>query len=50
MNNISGLMAAYELTHNETLKTIATAHADKTIKYHLRADGAGMSGKYPSLS
>jgi len=39
MMNIQVLMAAHRLTQNNTLKVIATTHADTTIKNHLRSDG-----------
>ncbi|KAJ7221714.1 glycoside hydrolase family 88 protein [Mycena pura] len=40
MMNLEVLWVAYGLTGNETLRDIAIAHADTTMKNHIRTDGS----------
>jgi hypothetical protein len=40
MMNLEVLFHSADLTGNSTLRTIATTHADTTMKNHIRADGA----------
>ncbi|KAG5647186.1 hypothetical protein DXG03_001145 [Asterophora parasitica] len=40
MMNLELLFIAADLTRNATLRTIATAHADTTLKNHFREDGS----------
>lgn len=44
MMNLEVLFASANLTGNDTLRQIATSHADKTMQNHIRADGT-----YPVL-
>lgn len=39
MMNLEVLFASANLTGNDTLRQIATSHADKTMQNHVRADG-----------
>jgi len=40
MMNLEVLFASANLTGNDTLRQIATSHADKTMQNHIRADGS----------
>ena len=39
MMNLEVLFQSADLTGNTTLRTIATTHADTTMKNHIRDDG-----------
>lgn len=40
MMNLEVLFQSADLTGNDTLREIATTHADTTMKNHIRTDGA----------
>ena len=45
MMNLEVLFASANLTGNDTLRQIATSHADKTMQNHVRSDGTAYSRK-----
>lgn len=47
MMNLEVLFQSADLTGNATLRTIATTHADTTMKNHIRDDGPSPSTAFP---
>lgn len=46
MMNLEVLFASANLTGNDTLRQIATSHADKTMQNHIRDDGECLRSSY----